>query len=283
MNQLAGICSGHLNVQVELPPAHAEVMPGVAWGAVEAFPTPAYWAYQVLARRITCTTIAHKLGGDLVEEVAACLLGGYGVPSEVGLAAFRRLRDDGALRVPAGEAEIVKLLSTPLTVGGRAVRYRFAAQKARYLSRALRLLADESAPVGSGRALRDWLTQLPGVGLKTASWIARNVMDADDVAILDIHIVRAGELGGFFDPSLTVARHYLDLEARFLEFSHHLQVRPSELDSVIWLEMKLSPRSVSRLLEDRRAGAVAKVRKSARRLPSSNESSTHAEKPLLFK
>lgn len=283
MNQLAGICSGHLNVQVELPPAHAEVMPGVAWGAVEAFPTPAYWAYQVLARRISCTTIAHKLGGDLVEEVAACLLGGYGIPSEVGLAAFHRLRDGGVLRVPAEEAEILKLLSTPLNVAGRAVRYRFAAQKARYLSRALRLLADEPAPAGSGRALRDWLTQLPGVGLKTASWIARNVMDADDVAILDIHIVRAGELGGFFDPSLTVERHYLDLEARFLEFSHHLQVRPSELDSVIWLEMKLSPRSVSRLLADRRAGAVAKLRNSVRRLPRSNESSTDAEQPLLFK
>lgn len=283
MNQLAGICSGHLTVQVELPPADAEVMPGVAWGAVEAFPTPAYWAYQVLARRITGTTIAHKLGGDLVEEVAACLLGGYGIPSEVGLAAFRRLRDSGALRAPAGEAEILKLLSSPLDVGGRPVRYRFAAQKARYLDRALRLLANEPAPVGSGRVLRDWLTQLPGIGLKTASWISRNVMDADDVAILDIHIVRAGELGEFFDPSLTVTRHYLDLEARFLEFSHHLQVRPSELDSVIWLEMKLSPRSVSRLLADRRAGAVTKLGKSAQRLPRSNESSTDAEQSLLFK
>lgn len=283
MNQLAGIFSGHLNVQVELPPADAEVMPGVPWGAVEAFPTPAYWAYQVLARRITCTTIVNKLGADLVEEVAACLLGGYGIPSEIGLAAFRRLRDSGALRASAGEAEILKLLSAPLDVGGRAVRYRFAAQKARYLSRAMRLLADEPAPPGSGRALRDWLTQLPGVGLKTASWIARNVMDADDVAILDIHIVRAGELGGFFDPSLTVARHYLELEARFLEFSHHLQVRPSELDSVIWLEMKLSPRSVSRLLAGRQAGAAAKPRKSVRCRPRSNESSTDAEQPLLFK
>ncbi len=283
MNQLAGICSGHLNVQVELPPADAEVMPGVAWGAVEAFPTPAYWAYQVLARRITCTTIAHKLGGDLVEEVAACLLGGYGIPAEVGLAAFRRLRDCGALRAPAGEAEILKLLSAPLDVGGRTVRYRFAAQKARYLGQALRLLAEEPAPAASGRALRDWLTHLPGVGLKTASWIARNVMDADDVAILDIHIVRAGELGGFFDPSLTVERDYLDLESLFLEFSHHLQVRPSELDSVIWLEMKQSPKSVSRLLASRRAAMAATPRKSARRRPRSDQRGTDAEQPLLFK
>lgn len=283
MSQIAGICSGHLSVQVELPPADAEVMPGVAWGAVEAFPTPAYWAYQVLARRITGTTIAHKLGGDLVEEVAACLLGGYGIPAEVGLAAFRRLRDSGALRAPAGEAEILNLLSTPLDVGGRAVRYRFAAQKSRYLGEALKVLAEAAAPTGSGRALRDWLTRLPGVGLKTASWIARNLIDADDVAILDIHLLRAGELGGFFDSSLTVERNYLDLEAQFLEFSHHLQVKPSELDSVIWLEMKLSPKSVSRLLASKRGAAPDGPKISARRRSRSHERSPDTEQSLLFK
>lgn len=283
MNQTAGIYSGHLSVHVELSPTDAEVMPGVPWGAVDAFPTPAYWAYQVLARRITGTTISHKLGGDLVEEVSACLLGGYGIPAEVGLAAFRRLRDSGALRAPASEAEILDLLSTPLDVGGRAVRYRFAAQKSRYLGQALRVLAEETAPTQSGRVLRDWLTQLPGVGLKTASWIARNLMDADDVAILDIHILRAGELGGFFDPSLTVERHYLDLEAKFLEFSHHLQVKPSELDSVIWLEMKLSPKSVSRLLSRKRGTIATGPEKSVRRSPRSHERSPDTEQSFLFK
>jgi len=283
MNQIAGICSGHLSVQVELPPADAELMPGVAWGLVEAFPTPAYWAYQVLARRITSTTITHKLGGDLIEEVAACLLGGYGIPAEVGLAAFQRLRESGALRAPAGEAEILRLLSEPLDVRGRAVRYRFATQKSRYLGQALQILADKSIPMESGRRLRDWLTRLPGVGLKTASWIARNVMDADDVAILDIHIVRAGELGGFFDPRLTAEHHYLDLEARFLEFSHHLQVRPSELDSVIWLEMKLSPRSVGRLLAIKRAAESVKPQNSVWRQTRSHERGTDTEQALLFK
>lgn len=283
MSQIAGICAGHLTVQVELPSAEEEVMPGVPWGAVETFPTPAYWAYQVLARRVSCTMIAHRLGRDLVEEVTACLLGGYGIPAEVGLAAYRRLRDAGALRAPAGEAEILKLLTAPLDVGGRPVRYRFAAQKARYLGQALKLLADDSAPTSSGRDLRDWLLRLPGVGLKTASWITRNVMDADDVAILDIHLLRAGELGGFFDPALTVERHYLDLESRFLEFSHHLQIRPSELDSVIWLEMKLSPKSVNHLLASKRGTEVSEPEMSARRRARSHERRPRAEQPSLFK
>ncbi len=283
MNQLAGIVSGHLSVQVELPPADEELMPGVAWGAVEAFLTPAYWSYQVLARRVTGTTIQHRLGRNLVEEVAACLLGGHGIPSEVGLAAFNRLRDAGILRELTTEDEIFRLLSEPMAVGDRMIRYRFAAQKSRYLNRALEMLRSEPAPSESGRALRDWLVKLPGIGLKTASWVARNTMDADDVAILDIHILRAGMLGGFFDPLMTVERHYLALEERFIEFSRHLKVRPSELDSVIWLEMKMSPLTVSRLLEDQPDIKGKQAKTSSQRRPAPNKRRSYAGQALLFK
>jgi N-glycosylase/DNA lyase len=283
MSQIAGVLSGHLAVQIELPDATAEVMPGVPWGAVEAFPTPAYWAYQVLARRITGTTIRHRLGHSLPEEVAACLLGGHGIPAEVGLAAFARLRECGALNGDATEVELAKLLLEPLQLRGRSIRYRFAAQKAKYLHAAMRRLAAERAPTASGRQLRDWLTDLPGIGLKTASWVARNTLDADDVAILDIHILRAGALGGFFDPDLTVERHYRALEERFIAFSKCLQVRPSELDSVIWVEMKMSPASVSRLLNGRRSGVMTTPPRSWHGGKSANEGRTNANQALLFK
>lgn len=240
-------------MQIQLPSADSEVMPGLCWGPVEGFPSPAYWTYQVLARRVLGTTIVHKLGRDLVEEVAACLLGGHGIPAEVGIEAFVRIREAGVLRRPTTEQELFGLLSIPLSVRGRPVRYRFAAQKARYLAQALDILSSETAPLGSGRELRDWLTRIPGVGLKTASWVARNLLDADDVAILDIHILRAGDLGGFLDRRLKVERDYLELERQFLTFCSHLQIRPSELDSIIWSEMKASPLSVRRLLEDRQA------------------------------
>ena len=283
MSQIAGIFSGHLAMQVELPDAAAEVMPGVVWGAVEAFPTPAYWAYQVLARRVIGTTIRHRLGNSLQEEVAACLLGGHGIPAEVGLAAFTRLRDRGVLNDLVGEDELTKHLSEPLQVGGRSIRYRFPSQKARYLNQAMRRLAIERAPMASGRQLRDWLMELPGVGLKTASWIARNTLDADDVAILDIHILRAGALAGFFNPELTVERHYPALEDRFIEFSRCLQVRPSELDSVIWLEMKLSPASVSRLLDGRRSGVMTAQTRSSRAAKPTNKRRANADQAVLFK
>jgi thermostable 8-oxoguanine DNA glycosylase len=140
-------------------------------------------------------------------------------------------------------------LSEPIEVDGKRIRYRFAAQKARYLAAAFERLMAEPSPQNSGRELRDWLLGIPGIGFKTASWIARNWLNADDVAILDIHILRAGALAKFLDAGLTVERHYLELEQQFLAFSKALGVRSSELDAVIWWEMMASPRTVAAVLE----------------------------------
>uniref|UniRef100_E6QWK0 HhH-GPD domain-containing protein n=1 Tax=mine drainage metagenome TaxID=410659 RepID=E6QWK0_9ZZZZ len=227
---------------MELPSSDTILMNGVRWGAIDAFPTPAYWQYQVIARRLVSRPTGYKLGGTLTEEVAACLLGGHGIPASVGIAAYERLRKLGAFTgTPPSEEQFEAWLREPLQIGQRQVRYRFAAQKARYLAAALRLV--QSSPTfQAGKQLRDWLMQLPGIGPKTASWIARNWMDADDVAILDIHIVRVGRSIGIFPQYLTVERHYFELESLFLQFSQALDVRASELDAVIWYEMASSPR-----------------------------------------
>nr|WP_206606033.1 hypothetical protein [Steroidobacter cummioxidans] len=98
--------------------------------------------------------------------------------------------------------------------------------------------------------------ELPGIGPKTASWIARNWMDADDVAILDIHIMRVGQIIGLFPSNLTVDRHYFDLEALFLQFSRALDVRASELDAVVWHEMASSPATARVLIDQLRASSM---------------------------
>lgn len=236
-------------VSFDLPPEGEEVIPGVKWGSVCAFPSPAYWKYQVLARRIQGTQICYRLGNTLAEEVGACLLGGHGIPASIGLAAFDHMKCRGAFvgLVPS-ETELLSWLQEPIQHGERTVRYRFAKQKAKYLAAALSKIEQEAAPHGSGRDLRDWLLDVPGIGYKTASWIARNWLDADDVAILDIHVLRAGLLGGFFKDGLTVERHYLQIEEQFIAFSNGLGVKASELDAIIWLEMMSSPHAVRQAL-----------------------------------
>jgi len=248
MSQVASVHVGAARVLIELPAPSEEAMPGVTWGLVDAFPTPAYWVYQVMARRFCGSVIRSRLGANLIEEVAACILGGHGIPGRVGVAAFNHLKLCGLFSRPSSETELYAQLLEPLNIDGRSVRYRFARQKSKYLVAALRILYEEAAvPISSGRELRDWLLRLPGAGFKTASWIARNYLDADDVAILDVHVLRAGRTAGFFSPELTVERDYLALETQFLKFSRAVEVRPSELDAVIWYEMASSPATIRRL------------------------------------
>ena len=249
MSQVGTLFLERAVVQFELPDPCDEVMPGLLWGALEAFPTPAYWTYQVLARRVLAGPPNHRLGRTLAEEVVACLLGGYGIPARVGLAAFQQLKSRGLLDDTPSTAAVRASLLEPLFVGGRAVHYRFASRKAPFVAAAPRILATDTPPQEGGRQLRDWLLQIDGIGYKTASWIARNWLDADDVAILDIHLMRAGVLGGFLNGGLNSA-NYLSLEEQFLRFSRALGVRPSELDAVIWHEMMSSPKTVKRMLSD---------------------------------
>jgi thermostable 8-oxoguanine DNA glycosylase len=218
---------------LDLPGADGDVLPGVKWGAFDEFMTPAYWVGRAWVETDLASPERFKLGCTLEEEVAACLLGGFGIPAEVGIAAFERIRDSRLLsRLPTTEA-IWALLARPLSVAGRSVRYRFARQKADYLARALRALSEQQLEDLEDLAFRDVLLALPGVGLKTASWITRNWRESDSVAILDVHICRACEAAGVFPLSSRPERDYRILEARFLEFACALRVKPSILDNIM--------------------------------------------------
>jgi thermostable 8-oxoguanine DNA glycosylase len=230
---------------IELPPGRARIGLGkLEWGRADEICSPAYWSSQAWMWE---NEHPHhfKLGRTLREELLACLLGGYGIPAEVGLAAYGRLsaahRADSEQLTDADR--VISLLSKPLDVNGRRVRYRFATQKGRYVASALRGL-DRIDDCADDTALRDALTKLPGVGLKTASWIVRNWRGSDSVSILDVHIVRAGRMLHLFEPSWRVERHYHLMEAAYLRFAAAIRSRASILDSVMWMTMRQLPPSL---------------------------------------
>lgn len=233
-----------------LPPPKQEVVLGVPWGTPAELFTPAYWKTQAWFDELAgATPSSHRIGKTLLEEVASCLLGGYGIPAEVGLAAFRRLREDGLLREdrPAVADEIRDSLDQPLLVGGRTVRYRFAQQKSKYIAASLDVLRQAAPPVDSAISFREFFLGLSGFGLKTASWITRNWLGSDLVAILDIHVFRAGLIAGVFEPRHDLSRDYRELERKFLDFAAAISVRTSTLDALMWRDMRKAgslPRSV---------------------------------------
>ncbi len=245
---------------VQLPPPEAELLPGIHFGNPCALFTPAYWYAQYLMRGSANTRSgAHRIGQTFAEELTACILGGYGIPAEVGLAAFCRLRDESLISELCTDEQLLeRRLQEPLWVKGRSVKYRFWRKKAMYLSAAYSAIRTQEIPINDALKLRTKLMTLPGVGLKTASWIVRNWLGSDQVAILDIHVVRAGLLMNLFSPEDDVSKDYPRMEAKFISFSQALGVPTSDLDALIWGMMRTTPKLVRRLLNPLPVAAQAR-------------------------
>jgi thermostable 8-oxoguanine DNA glycosylase len=224
-----------------LPNPGKEVLPGIKWGYCSQLFTPAYWKVQYLMYNKGDTfDIKYSLGSDILEEVVACLLGGFGLKSEIGLAAFYRLRNRGYIRCEIDFLSINQSLKEPFELDGKKVHYRFPNQKAKFITEFLNRKDLESIPLDCDITLRNWLTTIKGIGPKTASWITRNFLDSENVAIIDIHIFRACLVMGLYTENDNVQRDYIKLEQIFLYFCKKLEVQPSKLDALMWLQMKES-------------------------------------------
>lgn len=192
----------------------------------------AYWE-QLVAESTTPGT--YRLGETLEEEVGACLLGGFGMPFALAAAAFDRLRAEGVFMNPPvwSAIDIEALLREPLTFGASPRRYRFPRQRAERLATAMQRLQDAPQHMDD-LGLRDWLTDIPGIGPKTASWVVRNHRASNEVAIIDIHLIRAGIAAGVFSPTWRVTSDYRTFEAAFLGWADHSRVPAALLDACIW-------------------------------------------------
>ena len=78
-----------------------------------------------------------------------------------------------------------------------------------------------------------------GLGPKTASWVVRNHFGSDDVAILDVHIIRAGIVSACSTKRADPNRNYYDLEDRYFGLLlGRLKSQQSLLDAIMWDYMR---------------------------------------------
>lgn len=242
-----------------MPSADEDLMPGVKWGDPWVVFTPAYWLSQAWMLQLeTARSSSYRARQGLVEELVFCLLGGFGITAELATAAFEACEQAGLIDRREPDPEVwARTLLQPLEVGGRQVRYRYPNQKAKFLAIAMQRIGDLRLEGIHGKSARDQLMLLPGVGYKTASWVVRNVFDSDEVAILDIHLIRAGLLCGLFTSQDRVEKDYLSMEVRFLRFSSALGLRPAALDCLIWDGMREAGDLPLQLLAAHHQGSLA--------------------------
>lgn len=211
------------------------------WGKPWQMGSAAFWIHLAQERK----EISYRLADSFTGEVVACMLGGAGVPGDVSTAAYRALREAGLFvdSWPPTKSQIEEVLNQPMQVPGRRrpIRYRFWRQRSARIAAALSWLracagnpAVDPRQADTATDMRDRLLVLAGVGPKTASWIVRNHLGSDEVAIIDIHIARAGVSAGIFCPHWQLPIDYSLFESAFLSWASAGKVRASVLDAVIW-------------------------------------------------
>jgi thermostable 8-oxoguanine DNA glycosylase len=187
---------------------------------------------------------------DARRELLFCLLGGHGISYELSHSAAEVLFGRGVFSHCARQGDrlqryVQDLLGRPWYEprrrDGTGRRYRYPKRKAVLVRRADDWLRRE-APSGLLAALsdisdaprrRDWLCGCPGVGPKTASWVLRNLGLGEQLAILDVHILRALEQAGRMG-TYRLPRDYEVAEAAFLSWSRELGAPASAFDLLLW-------------------------------------------------
>ena len=185
---------------------------------------------------------------ELERELLFCLLGGFGVTYEHGRSAAAIIssldpfsddwRDDELFDALA--LTLMQPQFEPRRQDGSLRRYRFPRHKASMIVNARRwlrgntTLSERLHTTDSCRERRDLLSDCPGVGLKTASWVLRNLGLGAELAIIDTHVLRALSDSGRVPETVRLPRDYEVAEKAFLKWCGELDAPPAAFDLFVW-------------------------------------------------
>ena len=217
---------------------------------VRASDTPIDDAWRIVAD-LYCDAIrpyGFSASPELEEELLFCLLGGFGVTYEHGRSATDIISSldpfsDGWRDDELFDALALTLMQPqfePRRQDGSLRRYRFPRHKASMIVNARRWLRENATlserlhTMDSCRERRDLLSDCPGVGLKTASWVLRNLGLGAELAIIDTHVLRALSDSGRVPETVRLPRDYEVAEKAFLKWCDELDAPPAAFDLFVW-------------------------------------------------
>jgi N-glycosylase/DNA lyase len=121
---------------------------------------------------------------------------------------------------------------------------RFYRNKSRYIIEARRFF-NNNGKIGIKKRLdisniiatRDWLVKnIKGIGYKEASHFLRNIGFGENLAILDVHILKNLRKFGVIKetPKTITKKRYLDIENKLKKFSDKTKIPMAHLDLLFW-------------------------------------------------
>jgi N-glycosylase/DNA lyase len=207
------------------------------------------WAWSVCGSLYTAAVKSPEpnTSSCVFDEMTFCLLGGHGIPFELALSASEKVETMRMMHPAWSQGSLFERLRSelsqpqflPLRRSGELRKYRYPTRKAELLVRAREwmlsfpdLLSVLESQV-SDQQRRQILCECPGVGLKTASWILRNLGLGDRLAILDIHVMRAlAEVGKITQQQLP--GDYEEIESIFLGWCADQGANAAAFDLFLW-------------------------------------------------
>ena len=188
-----------------------------------------------------------SIGREIESEMIFCLLGGFGVTYELCISAADLVSEMDPFAHHWSESrlfdELTRALNSPQfdppRRDGSRRKYRFPVRKARLIVNARKWIhshgsiAEALWNLENSHLRRQLLCRCPGIGPKTASWILRNLGIGNDLAILDVHVVRAMQDCGRIGP-VQLPRDYEFAESAFLNWCSDLEANPAAFDMFVW-------------------------------------------------
>lgn len=188
----------------------------------------------------------------LFEELVLCLLSSS-VKYEVAVSYIECFYEAGffkswTLNFP-NQDELYSILSTPVLVKSKYIRYRFPKQKSIQLYSLIKNIYGQGTSIrqilncsNDPKIIREKLVKIcSGIGNKQSSMFLRNIGFTNKLAILDTHLIDYLKAIQIIPSNfvLNTSKKYIIVEDKYLDYAVSNNFDIDHLDSAIWSIMKV--------------------------------------------
>ena len=192
---------------------------------------------------------------DILFELILAVLGSQN-KYEIALEFSKEIRKQNFLKIQYNKEEYESLvekleilLTTPLKINGAMVKYRFSKSRAKLIAYNLihlghdfnlKNILENSINIFEVRTLL--IKNIKGFGPKQSSHFLRNIGYSNDIAVLDVHILRYMSIQGIIsdaNKSISSLKLYEKLESLLIDFLKFMKYPIGLIDQAIWIVMRV--------------------------------------------